>query len=59
VIDLSVSGLAVLDLGRHGGFILASYVVTIAVISGLVWRSASRYRAAKRRLAEVTRQSDD
>jgi heme exporter protein CcmD len=48
-----------IDLGRHGGFILASYVVTIAVISGLVWRSASRYRAAKRRLAEVTRQSDD
>jgi heme exporter protein CcmD len=49
----------VIDLGRHGGFILASYAVTIAVIAGLVWRSTARYRSAKRRLAETTAKSDD
>ncbi|MFM9973406.1 MAG: heme exporter protein CcmD [Beijerinckiaceae bacterium] len=42
-----------LDLGRNGGFILASYAVTLVVISGLVWRSVSHYRVAKRRLGEI------
>jgi heme exporter protein CcmD len=42
-----------LELGRHGGFILASYAATIAIIGALVWQSVRRYTAAKRRHAEV------
>lgn len=38
-------------LGRHGGFILASYAAAILVMGGLVWTSVARYRAVKRRHA--------
>lgn len=41
-----------IDLGRHGGFILASYGVTIIIIAGLVWQSMRRYTRAKQHLAE-------
>lgn len=38
-------------LGRHGGFILASYAATLAIMGGLVWLSVRRYAEARRRLA--------
>ena len=40
-------------LGRHGGFILASYLATIAIMGGLVWQSLRRYAAARRRTGET------
>ncbi len=40
-------------LGRHGGFILASYLFTIAIMGGLVWQSVRRYAAVRRRHAEA------
>lgn len=39
-------------LGRHGGFILASYVATLAIMGGLVWVSVRRFAAVRRRYAE-------
>jgi heme exporter protein CcmD len=42
-----------LDLGRHGGFILASYAATIVIMGALVWQSVRRYLAAKRRHADM------
>jgi len=41
-------------LGRHGGYILASYLATLMIIAALVWQSVSRYRAATREMAERT-----
>jgi len=41
-------------LGRHGGYILASYVATALILSGLVWQTLSRYRAAAREIAKRT-----
>jgi len=38
-------------LGRHGGFILGSYLATAAIMGGLVWASVRRYAAARRRAA--------
>lgn len=34
------------DLGRHGGFILASYVAAIVVLGGLVLRALLLHRRA-------------
>ena len=39
-------------LGRHGGFILASYAATVAILGGLVWRSVKRYAEVRRRYGE-------
>ncbi len=44
-----------LDLGRHGGFILASYGATLLILGGLVLRSLRAYSAAKARLAASER----
>jgi heme exporter protein CcmD len=40
-------------LGRHGGFILASYVFTVAIMGGLVWQSVRRFADVRRRHAET------
>jgi heme exporter protein CcmD len=40
-------------LGRHGGFILASYLATAAIMGGVAWASVRRYIAARRRLART------
>ncbi len=39
-------------LGRHGGFILASYVATVAIMGGLVWTTVRRFAAIRRRYVE-------
>ena len=39
--------------GTHGGFILAAYLVTVAVLSGLFVWIVIDGRAQKRRLAEL------
>lgn len=39
--------------GTHGGFILAAYLVTVAVLSGLFIWIVIDGRAQKRRLAEL------
>ncbi len=41
-----------MELGRHGGFILASYTVTLVILGGFVWHSVRRYMQAKRRFGE-------
>ncbi len=40
-----------LELGRHGGYILASYAATFAIMAALIAYSIMRYRSAKARLA--------
>jgi heme exporter protein CcmD len=40
-----------LELGRHGGYILASYAAAVVVIGGLIVFSLTNYRRAKARLA--------
>jgi heme exporter protein CcmD len=40
-----------LELGRHGGYILASYAAAFVVMGGLVAFSLASYRRAKARLA--------
>ncbi|MGL4635653.1 MAG: heme exporter protein CcmD [Beijerinckiaceae bacterium] len=47
-----------LDLGRHGGFILASYAATVVIVGGLVWQTVAAYRAAKRKTAEHGERTD-
>ena len=47
-----MEGLSAL-LGRHGGFILASYLFTIAIMGALVWQSVRRFAAVRRRHAET------
>lgn len=42
-----------LELGRHGGFILVSYAVAVVVLGGLLLGTILRYRAARRRLAAL------
>ena len=39
-------------LGRHGGFILASYIATVVILGGLVWRSVRRFADVRRRYGE-------
>jgi heme exporter protein CcmD len=39
-------------LGRHGGYILASYVATLLIMAALIWQTISRYRAARRQMIE-------
>jgi heme exporter protein CcmD len=41
-----------MELGRHAGFILASYAATVLIMGGFVWLSVQRYADAKRRFAE-------
>jgi heme exporter protein CcmD len=41
-----------LELGRHGGFILASYGVTVLILGGLILTSLRAYSRAKARLAD-------
>jgi heme exporter protein CcmD len=41
-----------MELGRHAGFILASYAATVLIMGGFVWLSVRRYAEAKRRFAE-------
>ncbi len=41
-----------IELGRHGGFILASYAVTLVILGGFVWHCVRRYRDARRRFGE-------
>jgi heme exporter protein CcmD len=41
-----------MDLGRHAGFILASYGATVLILGGFVWLSAWRYADAKRRFVK-------
>jgi heme exporter protein CcmD len=38
-----------MELGRHAGFILASYAATVLIMGGFVWLSVRRYADAKRR----------
>jgi len=40
-------------LGRHGGFILASYLATAAIMGAIVWSSIRRYASARRRHGEA------
>lgn len=47
-----------LDLGRHGGYILASYAVTIVIIGGIVWQTVAQYRAARTAIARTGERSD-
>jgi heme exporter protein CcmD len=47
-----------LDLGRHGGYILASYAVAVVIMGGLVWQTINQYRAARRGLTETDARSD-
>jgi heme exporter protein CcmD len=42
-----------LDLGRHGGYILASYAVAVIIMGGIVWQTITRYRTAKRAMSET------
>jgi heme exporter protein CcmD len=39
-----------LELGRHGGYILASYAVSVAIIGGLIAVTVLSYRSAQARL---------
>jgi heme exporter protein CcmD len=43
------------DLGKHGSFILASYGVTLLILGGLVVTSLRAYSSAKARLAASER----
>jgi heme exporter protein CcmD len=47
------------DLGRHGGFILASYAVTVVIIGALVWQTLAQYRAARRKAGEAGERTHD
>lgn len=47
-----------LDLGRHGGYILASYAVTVVIIGGLIWQTVAQYRAARRNAAAQDDRTD-
>jgi heme exporter protein CcmD len=38
------------ELGRHGGFILASYIATVLIIGGLVFASLRAYFKTKAQL---------
>jgi heme exporter protein CcmD len=38
------------DLGRHGGYILASYTATALIIGGLIIMTVIAYRRAQARL---------
>lgn len=42
-----------MDLGPHGGFILASYAFTVVVMAGLVLDALRDRRAQKRALAAL------
>jgi heme exporter protein CcmD len=42
-----------LELGRHGGYILASYAAAFVVMGGLIAFSVMRYQRAKARLAAI------
>lgn len=42
-----------MDLGSHGGFILASYAFTTLVMAGLVLYAIRDRRAQRRALAEL------
>jgi heme exporter protein CcmD len=43
-----------LELGRHSGFILASYAVTILIMAAFVWQTIRRYRTVRRKLAALS-----
>jgi heme exporter protein CcmD len=47
-----------LELGRHGGFILASYAVTFAIMALLAVVTLRRYSAAKARLRALQGDAD-
>jgi heme exporter protein CcmD len=47
-------GWLVENLGRHGGYILASYIATALIMGALIWQTVSRYRSARRQMAERT-----
>jgi heme exporter protein CcmD len=41
-----------IELGRHGGFILASYAATVLIMGGFAWLCVRRYAAVKRQFAD-------
>jgi heme exporter protein CcmD len=43
-----------IELGRHGGFILASYAVTVLIMGGFAWHCVRHYTATKRQFADKT-----
>ncbi|RZK96625.1 MAG: heme exporter protein CcmD, partial [Methylobacterium sp.] len=47
-----------LDLGSHGGFILASYAFTAVVMAGLVLNAVRDRRAQRRALSRLRRRLD-
>ena len=53
-----------MDLGPHAGFIIGAYVISAAVVGGLVFSVIADHSAQKRALAElerrgITRRSTD
>lgn len=42
-----------IDLGEHGGFILAAYLVVVVVLGGLIGWIVLDGQALKRRLADL------
>ncbi|MGL5115064.1 MAG: heme exporter protein CcmD [Beijerinckiaceae bacterium] len=47
-----------IELGRHGGFILASYAVSLVVLGGVALATLRRYRRARDRLAALSPSED-
>jgi heme exporter protein CcmD len=47
-----------IELGRHGGFILASYAVPLVVFGFLALATLRRYRRARERLAAMDAAED-
>jgi heme exporter protein CcmD len=45
-----------IELGRHGGFILASYGAAVVILGALIALTVLRFRAARRRLQGLERQ---
>jgi heme exporter protein CcmD len=43
------------DLGRHGGYILASYIAAFVILGGLIVASVRANRAARRQLEKLER----
>jgi heme exporter protein CcmD len=47
------------ELGRHGGYILASYAAALIIMGGLIAMSVTGYRRAKARLAAAGDESGE
>lgn len=48
-----------MDLGPHGGFILAAYAFTTLVVSGLILNALRDHRAQKRALSGLQDEAGD